>query len=239
MTQLPLQSLYQGRMLNLGHRGARQRAPENTIKSFQLAFELGADGVELDVWLSSDNIPVVIHDEDISHRTNGMGRVTDLPLATLQSFDAGEGEHIPTLEEVFHALSAPAIINVEIKDYRPDCGVEKLVLALIDKYQAKQRVMISSFDADVLRRVRDLDKDIGLGYLTVGEMPRSIDLNYQAQHPHFSQVTPEYIVWARAHNRRVNVWTINDVPLMQSMRELGVDALMSDVPDVVYKMMHP
>ncbi|MEJ2748304.1 MAG: glycerophosphodiester phosphodiesterase family protein, partial [Anaerolineae bacterium] len=89
------------RPLIVAHRGASAYAPENTLAAFERAAELGADGIELDVQLSKDGRLVIIHDFDTARTTNGQGKVSDLTLAELQSFDAGEGQKIPTLDELF------------------------------------------------------------------------------------------------------------------------------------------
>src|SRR5919199_4292991 len=120
--------------LVLGHRGASALAPENTIAAFLLARQLDADGVELDVQLSRDRIPVIIHDDTVDRTTDGHGRVRRLTILELKQFDAGawkgdrfRGERIPTLAEVFDALAdwigkvalprraRRGIINVELK----------------------------------------------------------------------------------------------------------------------------
>jgi glycerophosphoryl diester phosphodiesterase len=95
------------RVLIVAHRGASAYEPENTIRSFDNAFQLGADFVELDVRLSKDGSLVVIHDEAVDRTTNGSGLVRDLTLSELKLLDAGKGEKIPTLEEVLELFSEP------------------------------------------------------------------------------------------------------------------------------------
>ena len=98
------------------HRGASASAPENTIAAFKLAVDQNADGIELDVTLSKDGQIVVIHDDTVDRTTNSVGEVGDLSLAEIQALDAGQGEHIPTLEEVFESLDRQIIINIELKN---------------------------------------------------------------------------------------------------------------------------
>jgi glycerophosphoryl diester phosphodiesterase len=106
----------------LGHRGASAYTPENTLIAFQRAFELGADGIELDVTLTQDGIPIVIHDDWVDRTTNGTGPVSDMTLEEIRQLDAGgwfneefRGEKIPTLEEVLTRVPADKIVNVELK----------------------------------------------------------------------------------------------------------------------------
>ena len=88
----------------IGHRGASAEAPENTLVAFLLAQAQGADGIEFDVQLSADGCPVVIHDGNLARTTNGRGQVQDFTVAALQKLDAGHGQPIPTLDEVFESL---------------------------------------------------------------------------------------------------------------------------------------
>ena len=101
----------------IAHRGASGHAPENTMAAFRLAMEQHADGIELDVMLSKDGHVVVIHDATVNRTTNGTGRVSALTLAELQTLDAGNGEHIPTLEEVLETFGDQWVINVELKNH--------------------------------------------------------------------------------------------------------------------------
>jgi len=98
-------------MLKIGHRGAKGHAPENTIESFLKAFELGADGIELDVHLSADEEAIVIHDDTVDRTIkNAAGFVKDFTVAEFQKVG------VPTLVEGFHILPEGAFLNIEIKD---------------------------------------------------------------------------------------------------------------------------
>ncbi len=108
--------------LVIGHRGACAYAPENTLAAFNLAFEMGADGVELDVTLTQDGVPVVIHDDTVNRTSDGRGLVEEMPLAELKHLDFGKwldskfsGERIPTLAEVLENLPPGKIVNIELK----------------------------------------------------------------------------------------------------------------------------
>jgi glycerophosphoryl diester phosphodiesterase len=108
--------------LIFGHRGACAYAPENTLAAFNLAFELGADGIELDVTLTKDGVPVVIHDDTVDRTTDGRGKVSGMTVREIQRLDAGKwfdskyrGEKIPTLEEALAYVPVGKIVNVELK----------------------------------------------------------------------------------------------------------------------------
>ena len=117
------------RLFCFGHRGARGHEPENTLRSVRKALALGADGVEVDVYLADEQL-VVIHDRTLGRTTNGSGFVTRKSFAYLRSLDAGQGEHIPTLAEVFDTVDRRALINVELKGPHTAAPVG----ALIDDY---------------------------------------------------------------------------------------------------------
>src|SRR5512140_1977680 len=103
-------------MINIvGHRGAPVEEPENTLRSFRRALDLGVAAVELDVQLTRDGCLAVIHDETLERTTNGHGRVQDFTLAELQRLDAGRGEPIPALEEVLELARGRAHLAVEMK----------------------------------------------------------------------------------------------------------------------------
>ena len=172
--------LYRSRPLNLGHRGAREVAPENTLASFHKALELGADGIELDVMLSRDKRVVVIHDRRIDRTTDGTGRVEDLSLAELKALDAGSwfggdyaGERIPTLEEVVEALPPHTIINVELKSLALfDSRLEQEVVHLIERHGLTRRIIVSSFNPLSIRKVAHLNPTIETGLLYMQNLPR-------------------------------------------------------------------
>lgn len=142
----------------IAHRGASKAAPENTLKAFKKAAQLGAKMVEFDVQLTKDGVPVVIHDETIDCTTNGCGKVIDFSLAELQQFDAGEGECIPSLGQVFDCLQQEKLMaNIEIK---PCAGTEaKTVLTVLNclakNWRQSELPLISSFSMPVLNLVRE------------------------------------------------------------------------------------
>src|ERR671938_850947 len=105
-----------GRVWVVGHRGAMGHCPENTLASFERGLELGADWIELDVHLSRDGALIVIHDETLDRTTNGHGLVRERTLAELRQLDAGQGQRIPTLDEVLEwARAHETIVDIEIK----------------------------------------------------------------------------------------------------------------------------
>ncbi len=250
---LPLESFYMGRVLNFGHRGASHDAPANTLAAFDLAADCGADGVELDVRLTADRQPVVIHDSTVDATTDGSGRVAEMSLAEIKALDAGRsfdprfaGERIPTLGEVFEALGQLLLFNVELKglSLKPD-GLEAVVAQTIARHNMASRVIVSSFNPLRLRRFRRLLPQVAIGYLHMPGQPLHKrqgwllwGLPHEADHPEQSLVTPKYMAWARSRRLRVNTWVVNDAQRMADLRDMGVDMIITDRPDVLRAVLH-
>jgi len=148
------------KILVLGHRGYSAKYPENTLLAFRKAIEAGADGIELDVWMSRDGEIVVIHDGTVDRTSNGSGKVKEMTLEELRELDFGNGERIPTLEEVFDAVPENAVVNVEIKDV----DAVKRTAEIIGNNDPS-RVVVSSFLIDALREYRGHDRETRLGIL--------------------------------------------------------------------------
>ncbi|MDO9535649.1 MAG: glycerophosphodiester phosphodiesterase family protein [Bacillota bacterium] len=256
-TPEPAASFYEKRyLLNWGHRGAPEAAPENTLSSFEAAVELGADGVELDVMLSADGKIVVIHDYNLDKTTDGTGPVKNYSLAELKQLDAGYWfsgdfageyipEHIPTLQEVIDDLDSSVFLNIEIKSESPATdGLEKAVVQTIARNNLYERVIVSSFNPISLLRVKLADKRIDVGLIYAPDLPKYLSegwfisiLRPEALHPHYDMVNEDYMAWARKKGFRVNVWTVNETAEMAQMIELGVDGIITDRPDVLRQLL--
>ena len=218
-------------MLCLGHRGARGHAPENTLASVRKAIELGADWIEIDVYYVDGEL-VVFHDDRLERTTNGQGLLMLQSFDYLRSLDAGEGEQIPTLGEVFEVAADKVGINVELKGPRT---AEPVVRFLQERGADLSRVLLSSFRHDELRLVQQLDSGIPLGALFV-ELP--VDAIEQAQalgawsiNPAKEAVTEAFVAVAHAAGLQVLVFTVNEVAEMERLQGLGVDGLFTDYPD--------
>ncbi len=142
-------------ILVVGHRGARALYPENTMLSFRKAIELGVDGLEMDINMTSDGHLVVIHDTTVNRTTDGTGEVSGYTLRELKKLDAGShfsseyaGERIPTFEEFLDLVKGRnLLLNVEIKDYRT--SVIDQTIKLLEDYKLNDTFVITCFDADV------------------------------------------------------------------------------------------
>jgi glycerophosphoryl diester phosphodiesterase len=245
--------------LILGHRGASAYAPENTLAAFRLALEQGADGFELDVALSRDEVVVVIHDDTADRTTDGHGRVDAMTVAQLKQLDASlpgkfgaqfKGERLPTLEEVFLAFGAPAaggalppFINVELKrDTSPGRQLAAQVVALIRAHGLERRVLLSSFYYDNLRRTKRLAPELPVGLLYAPDEPLRMlsawwfpGVRAEAQNPDAILVNALTMRWWHWRGCRVNTWTVNAEPDLRRVMRLGVDGVITNYPDVAVR----
>jgi glycerophosphoryl diester phosphodiesterase len=223
--------------LIIGHRGASAYMPENSLAAMALAAEQGADGVEFDVQLSADGRPVIIHDSAVDRTSDGRGKVSDLTLSELKRLDLGEGQTIPTLDEVFETFGDRLLYNVEIKDWRlRGRGLETAVAQAIAAHNLAAKVVVSSFNPLALRRIRpQLPPLAGLGMLRyLGPLQYSyLFAASDADHPHFSMVNEKYMAWAKRRNQRVNVWTVDDPAEARRLARLGVQAIITNKPDLI------
>jgi len=231
------------------HRGASAYAPENTIPAFRLAMEQGADGIELDVQLSRDGKLVVIHDEWVDRTSNGKGRVVDMTCQELKRLDFSCGmqnyafTRIPTLKEVYGLLRSSNItVNVEIKYGEVEYpGIWDKLIQLEREMGMQGRVMYSSFNHYVLKKIRELDPDAEIGLLYGGVL---VDpwvyagyLKADAIHPHYKAAlgSPGLLEGCRSAGVAVNVWTVNDPDDAQLLASSNVNAIITNSPDVILR----
>jgi glycerophosphoryl diester phosphodiesterase len=211
-----------------GHRGAAAEYPENTLPGFRRALELGIEGIELDVHLSKDGVPVVIHDETVDRTTNGKGAVADLTVAELRALDAGEGEHVPTLAEVLDLVGDELVVDIEIK---ANAAGE----AVLDEVRGRDtRWLISSFDWDVLRYVRSVDKDAEIWVLALGATDDALETVEELG-------ATALALWQRAIDEDIAKmlieksvpfwpWTVNDPDQARQLLEWGAFGICTDEP---------
>lgn len=225
------------RPLIIGHRGASHAAPENTLAAMRLALLEQADGVEFDVQLSADGIPVVIHDHILDRTTTGHGRIDQLTAAEMSRLDAGAGEAIPTLEAILAEFGSKLLYNIELKDF--SWGNQPLapaVAALIRKYELAEQVTVSSFNPLTMRRARRcMPSEVLLAQLRYTGLQQYSYLLFsgEADHPHYSMVDNRYISWAVRRRYRVHVWTVDDTEEARRLADLGVHALITNNPAAI------
>ncbi|HEX5415232.1 MAG TPA: glycerophosphodiester phosphodiesterase family protein, partial [Chloroflexota bacterium] len=202
----------------IGHRGAAGHAPENTLAALALGHALGADAVEIDVHLSADGVPVVIHDKTVDRTTNGSGAVAALELATLKSLDASAGQanyagvKLPTLEEVLRWARGLARLAIELKSPAESELVDK-TLALVREFGLLDQVFFISFDHAGLKLVREACPEAVIGALySAAEDPVAVAMTCGANAvcPRWSSVTRQQVEAAHRAGLAVSVWTANE-----------------------------
>lgn len=227
------------------HRGASGYAPENTLAAFQKAVDLDADGVELDIQLTKDDQIVVIHDETIDRTSDGKGWVKDYTLEELRAFNynrtkpAYKHADIPTMREVFELLKPTGLfINIEIKTgvvfYEK---IEEKILALTKEMGMEDRVCYSSFNHYTVTRIHELKPDAEVGFLYADgpiDMPSyGVKHGVNALHPALYNLQYDgFVKECKEKGLKLNVWTVNERPYMEMCCQYGVDAIITNYPDI-------
>jgi glycerophosphoryl diester phosphodiesterase len=232
------------------HRGASACRPENTLESFAVAIEQGADGIELDVHLTKDGEIVVAHDVRLERVSNGTGYINDHTLEELKSLDFGKPLsnsllpnspvcRIPTLSEVFSLIKPSGLfVNVELKTTErlyPDLPAK--LLALAGEYAMGERVIYSSFNHYSLKHIKTLDPKARIGLLyELGMVDPWVYANYvgaDAIHPHYFVIAalPETVEHCHEHGVEVNAWTVDDPDAIKLMLKCAVDGIITNKPE--------
>lgn len=216
----------------IAHRGASAAHPENTIAAFCGAVEMGADGVELDVRRTADGRAAVVHDP---HLPDGR-LVLDLASSDLP-------DEVPQLAEALTAC-APLEVNVEIKNWRTDpdhdetCALAGLVVEAVRQADLVERVVVSSFDLATIDRVHELDPELRTAWLVVdhprplGLVERAVAHGHAGIHPIHHMVDADLVRAAHDAGLFVNVWTVDDPDEIRRLAGLGVDGVVTNVPDL-------
>lgn len=211
------------RVVVLGHRGAPKVVQENTLESFRRALELGADGFEFDVRRSGDGRLAVVHNPRVGARF-----VSRCSYERLRS--TRRGANMPLLEEVLREFGS-SWLDIELKVP----GIEAEVLELSATHCRAGSYVITSFSREVLARLRTLDPAAPLGWLlrrpVRPHLWQNIGLNYLV--PHFTVLRPGFAEAARRAGLRLITWTVNSPRVLRRILDLGVDAVVSDFPDLV------
>jgi glycerophosphoryl diester phosphodiesterase len=224
-----------GRPLLGGHRGNPAQCPENTMKSFRSAIAAGCDLIECDVHLSSDSRLVVIHDHTLERTTNGHGLVRDHSAAELRKLDAGEGEHIPLLQDVIELALGKVGLVIEIKQlpivYE---GLEEKLLNMLRQLGAVEECAIISFHHPSIRKLRDLEPRLQLGIL---EGSRPLDparlmreAGADVFSPHWAAMDRETVTQVHSAGGAVGVWTVDDETSVAWCRYCRPDSIFTNKP---------
>jgi glycerophosphoryl diester phosphodiesterase len=225
------------------HRGSSKDCPENTMAAFKKAYQDGADGIELDVQLSKDGIPVIIHDEKLDRTTNKKGNVFSYTYNELTKADAGSwfsktfaGEPVPSLQELLEWIAPlPMLLNIELKNNIIEYdGLEEKVLQLLRRYGMEERTVISSFNHYSLVKIRKMNSYIetaplySSGIFEPWEYVKAVCS--QSAHPHYKSLHPYIMEGFKQNNIPVRPYTVNSPKWMSYFFEWGTQAIITDYP---------
>ncbi|MDR3417612.1 MAG: glycerophosphodiester phosphodiesterase family protein [Nevskia sp.] len=227
--------------LIIGHRGARGHAPENTLLALDTGIRLGAHWVEFDVQLHPCGALLLFHDLTLERTTDGHGLLGACDFEALRRLDAGQRQQIPTLEEALDLIEQRVGVNIELKTAD---GTGEAVAGVLRQYLTAgwpaERFLVSSFHLPELWEFHQAAPEIPIGVLLAG-VPLdwagcATELEAAAVNISSEFVDPRLVADAKAHGRRVYVYTVNDPEQVRSLRELGVDGVFTDFPDRVLEV---
>jgi len=231
------------RYLAIAHRGASAYEPENTLRAFRRAIELGADMSELDVHLSKDGHVIVMHNASVEATTNGRGAIRDMTLAELKRLDAGKGEQIPTLQEVIDLVRGKNGLYIELKGEGTPPAVVNVLRA--NDFTDRRQVIVGSFLAPLVQEVKDLAPEIATSLLVGPVFPADqliamtravrgdyVHLCWEKRHPYpHTLLTPDLLGTLRAAGLGIVLWHEERLSELSVLRTLDVDAICSNTPD--------
>jgi glycerophosphoryl diester phosphodiesterase len=231
------------------HRGASAVAPENTLEAFTLAHEMEADGIELDIHLSKDGELIVTHDETVNRCSDGTGRVVDKTLKELKQLDFSNhipgyrGVRVPTLDEVFELVKPTDMtINIEIKsDVVLYEGIEAKCVKLAREMGMEERLIYSSFNHYCLLQLKAINPAVRFAPLYMEALVEpwlyAKHIGAAAIHPYYpTMATPRIMEGLAETGILCNPWTVDDEKILMWMAKLGVNAVITNVPDAAKRV---
>ena len=224
-------------ILNIGHRGAKGHIAENTIASIHKAIELGADGIEIDVFLCKSGEIVLFHDKTLEKLTNGDGNIEDKNLEELRKLKVLNSSYsIPTLEEVLKSIDKDVFLNIELKGRNTAEGS----LSLIKKYVKRNKIefnniLFSSFNWEELKDLRSLSDKVQLALITEQDPLLAIDyalkLKAVAINPNYKDLNEQIISKINKKGLKIYTWTVNSKIQIDRLKVLNVNGIITDFPD--------
>ena len=222
----------------LGHRGCAGLEPENTMRAFKRALDLGVDFIEFDIRMTKDKKLVVIHDEKLDRTTNGMGFVRDFNFEKIRKFDAEKGEKIPSFKQTLKFMkNKRPIILIEIKE--PETA--EAILKIIKKEKLENKVLVVSFWHNVLKKIKEIDPKIKTGALFRKKVKNIIPLIKEIKADglglEYHSIDEEIVKDCHKENLEINAWTVNEIEDIERMIKLGVDIISSNYPNRVLEIL--
>lgn len=224
--------------LIIGHRGAMGYETENTLASVEKALELGVDMIEIDVFQISSGEIVVFHDERVDRLSNSAGRIKEYNIFDLKKLILDGGHQIPMLQDVLKLVKGRAALNIEMKDTQIADNIHQIIEGYSQKPEwSQEQFIVSSFDWEELRAYRGYSPKGRIAVLTEGDPLEALnvarELDAEAINPHFTQLNAGNVAKLHEAGFKVYTWTVNDPSDFQKLREMGVDGVFSNYPDLM------
>lgn len=206
------------------HRGLQVKFAENSLEGFRYAAKHGAEGVEFDVHMTKDKVPVVMHDEEIDRTTDGSGYIKDYTLNEIRKFHLKNGEPVPMLRELFEILQDKDLyINLEFKTNKiHDKGIEAIVLALVKEYHFVHPIIFSSFNYQTLKNCQQIDPHQQYCFLT--KVPVIFPQRFVRKN-HFAAIHPHWYLPSKITQR---IWTVDNPKLAKKYMKRGVAGIFTN-----------
>lgn len=227
----------------IAHRGASKLAPENTMAAFEKCYQQGIQGIETDIQLTKDNIPVLLHDETLKRTTNAQGYLNDYTYQELQGIDAGSwfseefaGERIVSLETFLKwARQKPLYLNLELKNNKLDYEhLEDIVYELLTYYQLLNRTTLSSFNSASITRMKSFSRQVEVAYLASKRKRNLVafakDIGADAIHVKYRLLSNHIVKQCQKENMNIRVYTVNRPAHMCKCFTYGCDSIITDFP---------
>ena len=236
----------QDKFLVIGHRGAPVVYKENTIESFIQAFELGLNGIELDVQITKDNQIVIFHDWEILEETGNINKISDVNYSEIKNINSSNTT-IPLLNDLLEILTKNKFVNIEIKSKKINNKfLLQEVLKIIHRNNKEKYIIISSFNPFVLKSLQKMAPAIHTAYLWSSKDPlllfNSLLWVYichpDALHIDINDANKKIIDWAHKINMPVLAYTINDAQKLDEAKRMHLDGIFTDNPSLqkeIYK----
>ncbi len=224
----------------VGHRGAAGVLPENTLKGFRYAIELGVDYVECDVHLTRDEQLVVMHDSTVDRTTNGSGAIRELTFDEIRTLDAGEGEQVPTLDEVLAIVQESDVqgskqigLLCELKG----AGTATASVAAVRARGMVAEVTFTSFELSRLAQVRALGNELLVGPIlpdpSEADLDQAVALGARGVGVQYKNLCLRIIEQARARGLEIRAWNPDTLVEQQIMIALGAEGIGTNRPDIL------
>ena len=233
------------------HRGRSGVAPENTLVAFEQAIELGVDFIECDVHRTNDGAIVVMHDAAVNRTTDGDGQISQMTLEEIRALDAGSwkdesyaGERVPTLAEALEAVVPHCVLDIEIKQR----GIAEQVVEEVRAAGAVRGVSIVSFDLEDLRQAKAGEPRLACGRITGGPesegregvlqlIEGALEVGANFLTCSHRAITEEMVYECHVRGLALMAWTMDTEEDVRAMRQLEVDALVSNYPELVLELL--